>query len=324
LKRELHIKKQLRLFIAEDKDFSPVVLQKLQQHFKVTIRKCGVSEVEKILEEYDIFWFRLGFKINEHVLKPGIRCKYIVTPVTGIDHIDEAMCDALGIKIICLRGEEEFLRNVRATAEHTLLLTLLVMRQAFAAYTSVVKNKIWNRDLFRGIEIFEKTVGIVGVGRLGRITASLFEAFGARVIGFDHRKDFPAGVERVHSLTELAKRSDIVSIHLTYNSQTKHLINANFFLHMKPDSYFINTARGGIVNEQDLLNALRYNKIKGAAFDVISNEYEPLWKNSLVQYAEENTNLILTPHIGGNTFESFEKTENFLANKLMNLSYSNN
>ena len=308
----------IRLFIAEGQDFSNSVLQKLRSHMEVEVGTCKQQDVKKILEEYDVFWFRLGFGIGEQQLSAATRCKYIVTPVTGIDHIDEASCARRGIQVISLKGESEFLKNVRATAEHTILLTLMLLRQGPQAFESV-KNSEWNRDDFRGDEIHNKTVGIVGVGRLGMLTANLYKAFGARLIGFDHRPDYPHEVaEQITSLTELASQADIVSIHLSYTPQTHQIISSSFFQAMKAGSYFINTSRGGIVDEEALLHALTTGKLKGAAIDVIQGEHSSIQSNPLVAYATKFNNLIITPHIGGNTFESFEKTESFIAIKLIN------
>lgn len=307
----------MRLFIAEGHDFSSSVLQKLRTHMEVEVASCKQEDIKQILETYDVFWFRLGFRIGKNEISANTRCRYIVTPVTGIDHIDEQQCHERGVKIISLRGESEFLKNVRATAEHTILLTLMLIRQGAQAYESV-KNNEWNRDDFRGHEIHNKTVGIVGVGRLGMLTANLYKAFGARVIGFDHRPDYPREVaEQILSLNELASQADIVSIHLSYTPQTHQIISASFFEAMKAGSYFINTSRGGIVDEQALLQALNDGKLKGAAIDVIKGEHGSFQSNPLVAYAKKFNNLVITPHIGGNTFESFEKTENFISDKII-------
>lgn len=308
----------MRLFIAEAQDFDRSVLEKLQRYFDVVdVRRCTQREVKEILELNDVFWFRLGFRIGRDMLSKNTRCRYIVSPVTGIDHIDEGACADFGIRIISLRGETEFLAKVRATAEHTILLALLLMRPAIRAVESVRKG-VWDRDLFRGHEIFQKKVGIIGTGRLGSIAGSYFRALGATVAGFDHRDDFPYHIfERKETLEDLAAYSDIVSVHLSYTRLTHHLVNHTFFTAMKPGSFFINTSRGGIVDERALLKALRSGKLAGAAVDVVQDEYGNLANNELIKYGKEGSNLLITPHIGGNTYESFEMTENFVAEKLI-------
>ena len=173
-------------------------------------------------------------------------------------------------------------------------------------------------EQFRGNELYQKKVGIVGLGRLGKITASYFHAFGCEVFYYDIRDVNSENAQRVFSLQEIAK-CDIVSLHVNYTPQAHHLINDGFFRKCNPLMCFINTSRGGLVSEESLLNALLRNKIKGAALDVVENEFEFNSQNELVKFAAANNNLILTPHIGGSTYESFEKTEMFIAKKVLRL-----
>ena len=305
----------IKIRIAEEKNFNPKVLTFLEQFADIEIGNCTKDELPYVFDNYDVFWFRLGFKIEENLILSSKRVRIIATPVTGIDHIDEFACINKGIKVVCLRGEYEFLKDVRATAEHTIGLTLSLMRLVSEAIQDTKLGK-WNRDIFRGNELYQKKVGIVGLGRLGEITASYFNAFGCDVFYYDIRDVESKHAQKVTSLKVIAE-CDIVSIHVNYIPQTHHLINAEFFKQCNPEMYFINTSRGGIVNEESLLEALLANRIKGAALDVIQNEYEFNCENSLLKYSLLNNNLILTPHIGGNTYESFEKTEMFIARKVI-------
>jgi D-3-phosphoglycerate dehydrogenase len=306
---------RLRIRIAESKDFDVKVLNFLKEHADVEIASCVAADLPHILDTYDVFWFRLGFKIDQTLIENSKRVKVIATPVTGIDHINEEACSQKGIQIVCLRGEYEFLKEVRATAEHTIALTFALMRFLGPAINDT-KLGNWNRDQFRGNELYKKKVGIVGLGRLGEIATSYFQTFGCDVYYYDKREITSKHAQKVSSLLEISN-CDIVSIHVNYTLQTHHLINASFFEHCNPNMFFINTSRGGIVDEESLLNALQSSKIKGAALDVIQNEFEFNLQNRLVQYAKHNNHLIITPHIGGNTFESFEKTEMFIAKKIL-------
>ncbi len=307
----------MKIRIAEEKDFETKVLDFLRQHVDVEIASCKAEDLPNILDTYDVFWFRLGYKIDQKLIANSKKVKVIATPVTGIDHIDEQACADKGIHIACLRGEYQFLKEVRATAEHTIALIFALMRLLGPAMNDT-KLGNWNRDQFRGNELYKKKVGIVGLGRLGEITASYFQAFGCDVYYYDIRKVVSKHAQKVSSLSEIAN-CDIVSIHVNYTPQTHHLINASFFEQCNPNMFFINTSRGGIVDEESLLYALTTSKIKGAALDVIQNEFEFNLQNRLVQYAIHNNNLIITPHIGGNTFESFEKTEMFIAKKVLSM-----
>lgn len=311
----------LRIRIAEDQDFNSEVISYLREFAIVDVQGCEQNEVRQILQNYDVFWFRLGFRIGEDQLDDNIRCKILATPVTGIDHIDESACESKGVKIVCLRGERDFLKKVRATAELTIALTLDLLRKTGPAQLDV-QSGLWRRDLFRGREIFEKKVGIVGYGRLGAITASIFEALGAEIF-YTEPREIEANSRHIKldSIADLIQTCDIISLHVNYTPETKHLLNADLLQKFTREKYFINTSRGGLVDEKALLNQLLNKDLGGAALDVVQDEHKWDEKHPLKSYAEENDNLIITPHIGGNTYESFEKTEWFIAqriNKLLN------
>jgi D-3-phosphoglycerate dehydrogenase len=308
------LKQGLNILVAETLNFSLKVLQGLQTLGNVSLIDIEKNNLSNALATYDVFWFRLKFKIEENDFPAQCRCRYILCPVTGLDHIDLNACEKRGIKVLSLRGETEFLKTVRATAEHTIGLTLALLRHLPKAIASV-NNGVWDRDLFKGDEIFGKKVGILGVGRLGTITASLFKAFGAEVYGYDIKIFNPTICQKVNTLETLFQLADIVSIHVNYHEDTHYLVNESLLVRMKPNAVLINTARGAIVNTQDLLRALKNKTIAGAALDVIENEYD-IENNPLIAYSRVNSNLIITPHIGGNTYESFEKTELFLLSKL--------
>lgn len=306
-----------KLRLAEADDFSQDVLARLKVHFEVISEPCEERDISEILNNFDVFWFRLKYQINEQVIPDSPRCKVIASPVTGIDHIDEQTCSQKGIQIISLRGEVDFLREVRATAELTLLLTLMALRPVNEAIEHVRSGE-WNRDLFRGGEIYGKKVGIIGVGRLGEITASYFLAMGAEVYGYDRKEFTSPGIKRVNDILEIAATCDIVSIHLSLTEATRGIIDGFFFRTMKPHAILINTSRGAIIDEMALLEALKSKLIAKACVDVVANEHViSKGKNALVEYAANADNLLITPHIGGNTFESFQKTESFIADKVI-------
>ena len=307
---------KLKVIVAETKNFSSETISLLNENFDLTLEDISKDKLVYCFDNFDIFWFRLKFKLDKNLLEGANKCKYIVCPVTGLDHIDLVACEQKGIKVISLKGEVEFLTNIRATAEHTLGLTLSLLRHIPQAYNSVKSNN-WNRELFKGSEIFGKKVGILGVGRLGSITAGYFKAFGAEVFGFDIRPFDESICKSVISIEELFSTCDIISIHVNLNSSTQNLIGYNILKLMPQGSFLINTSRGAIVKSEDLIKALEDEILAAAACDVIENEFDH--KNDpLVKYAAQNEKLILTPHIGGNTFESFRKTELFMCKKLAN------
>jgi D-3-phosphoglycerate dehydrogenase / 2-oxoglutarate reductase len=305
-----------KILIAEPLDFSPTALKVLQTAGDVELRTCQRGELAAAFGQYDVIWFRLAHRIDAEMLGPRPRCRILATPVTGLDHIDLAACETRGVRVMSLRGETEFLKNVRATAELAIGLTIGLLRNIPSAHASVREGH-WDRDRFRGRELFGHTVGIVGMGRLGALVAGYFRAFGMQVLGYDPREDFPLdAAERVPRLDELLARSDIVVLLVKFDESTRNLIGTHEYSQMKPGAILVNVARGGVVDESALLAALDSGQLAGAALDVLDGEPAITPEHPVVAYAREHDNVLLTPHIGGNTVESFEKTEIFLANKV--------
>jgi D-3-phosphoglycerate dehydrogenase len=305
-----------RILIAEPLDFSPEAVRLLEASAEVTLKATDRAGLSAALAAYDVVWFRLAHKIDRSLLSGPLRCRILAVPVTGLDHIDLEACAQRGIRVISLRGETAFLEQVRGTAELTLALTLALLRHIPAA-AEHARAGGWNRDLFRGRELFGRTAGIVGVGRLGRIVAGYFRALGMDVLGYDPRRDFPTEVAQwVGSLGELLARSDVVSLHVNYEPATRHLIGARELAAMRPHAVLVNTSRGGIVDERALAEAIERRAIAGAALDVLDGEPDTR-EHPLVKLAQKTDRVLIVPHIGGNTHESFEKTEIFLAARVL-------
>lgn len=306
-----------RALIAEPDDFSPRAVELLRRGgVDVDLSPVTPGDLSSSFSTHDVVWLRLAHRIDAGVLGDKPRCRVLATPVTGLDHIDLAACEQRGIRVVSLKGEVEFLRRVRATAELTMGLMLSLLRHIPASAEDVKAGR-WDRDSFRGQELFEKTVGVVGMGRLGSIVAGYLRAFGCHVLGADPRSDFPPDlVERV-SLDELLARSDVVTLHVSYSPSTRHLIDAAALARMKRGAILVNTSRGGIVDEGALLAALESGYLGGAALDVLDGEPAIDESHPLVEAARRLKNLLVVPHIGGNTAESFEKTEVFLAGRVL-------
>lgn len=279
------------------------------------------KKLKEIIKNYDILIVGLGLNIDKDVIDMANKLKIILTATTGTDHIDIKYASKKNIKVISLKDETKFLDTITGTAELSFGLMIDLLRKTHSAFNSVKKYK-WNRNEFRGHNLYEKTIGIVGLGRLGRMMSKYCNAFNMRVIAYDpyvKKEIFKKSKCLQVKFNELLKQSDIISIHVHLNDQTQNIFNKNIFKQMKLGVYIINTSRGKIVNEKDLLVFLKNKKIAGYATDVLSNELDfnkTKVKNPLIDYSKKNENVIIVPHIGGMTYESRENTDIFIAKKL--------
>ncbi len=266
----------------------------------------------------DALWIRLRHRIDAAVLAGCPRLRVIATPTTGLTHIDVREAERRRIRIVSLRGRTAFLRTVYATAEYTVGLMLALLRRLPAAASHVAAGG-WDRYRFRGAELHGRTVGIIGFGRVGRMVAARLRPFGVRIVAADPRRragQLPRYVELV-PLERLLEGADIVSIHASLDAATQGLIGRAEIGRVKRGAWLINTARGELLDEPALLEALERGHLAGAALDVLGGETaEGMSTHPLVAYAREHTNLLITPHLGGCTGESMMKTELFLAERL--------
>lgn len=304
------------LLIAESEGFSPRAINHLSQKFEVTCADLDRAGLLDAAKDYDVLWVRLRVKIDEEIMGSAPNLRAIVTNTTGLTHIDLEAADRQNIQVVSLKGETEFLREIRATAEHTIGLTLALLRRIPSAHDSVIGGT-WNRYLFQGSELYQKTVGIIGYGRLGSIAASYFHAMGANVLVCDCKEVETQDEVALVDLPTLLRESEVISLHVNYVAENHHMLGPSQIAQIKSGAVLINTSRGELIDESALLDALRREQLSGAALDVLEHEHGiDLSSHSLVQYASDNDNLILTPHIGGYTRESLSKTELFLAKKL--------
>lgn len=309
---------ETRIILAEPEGFPEEALALLRREGRVI--PCGRDSAALLaaLPEANVLWVRLRHRIDAAMMAPATDLKIIVTPTTGLNHIDLEEADRRGIQVLSLRGRTEFLKDVRATAEHTIGLMLALLRHIPAA-ASDVAGGAWRRDPFRGSELYGKTIGIFGYGRLGRIVARYLTAFDARVLVTDPLEPAGAIGPAIESVApgEVLRQSDLISLHVDLRDATRGFFNDRMFHAMKPGARFINTSRGELIDEEALLDALVSGRLSGAALDVLADEDTAgMAGHPLVDYSRRHANLIITPHIGGCTAESMKKTELFMAQEL--------
>ena len=309
----------LRILILEPDNYSSQAMEMYHSLGQVDRGPLSRDELLRNIQRYDVLVVRLAHKIDKDLLSKATRLKVIASPTTGTDHIDEVSARKAGIELIFLKGEKEFLRSIPATAELTWGLLLALTRNIPAAYSSVLSGH-WDRDTFRGHDLAGKTLGILGLGRIGEKIAEFGITFRMKVIAFDpYRDDWPPKVEKVSSIRDLFSKSQVLSIHVPLNDSTKELVDRNLIQLLPKDAKVINTSRGRVICEKDLLSALKSGKISGAALDVIASENTENPADSLlIDFARNHSNLIITPHLGGATIESMRMTEDFIAAKTIN------
>ena len=268
----------------------------------------------------NILVLRLSHHLDKELLSYAKELKYIVTNCTGLDHIDVDCCKQLGIEVISLKGEFNFLRDIHATAELTWGLLLDSYRHISKAQWHVSERNGWKRDLFFGNELHGKKIGILGLGRIGEKIADFANCFGMSVKAYDPNPLSHARYIELFDNIEALFSSDIdiLSVHVNYYKATHYLINARLLKKLKPGVTIVNTSRGAIVDEVALIEELKSQRIKCYATDVVENENEDGFLNTsaLLNAKNNGANILITPHIGGVTYESWHKTEEFCAFKL--------
>lgn len=261
--------------------------------------KVGLSneELMEIIHQYDGLAIRSSTRVTADVINAATRLKVVGRAGIGIDNVDLKAASKKGI--VVMNTPEG---NTITTAEHTISMLLALSRKIPQA-TASMKTKKWEKKKFMGVEVYNKFLGIIGFGKIGQIVSKLARGLQMNVIVYDPyiSKDAAqkTGIELVE-LDELFKQSDYITLHVPKNEETKYLICEETINKMKPGVRIINCARGGIINEQDLLNAINDKKVGGAALDVF--EKEPPGENPLLSKDE----VICTPHLGASTDEAQE------------------
>lgn len=314
----------MRILHLEFDQYPPAIIELLSAQCEVEKFECASQkQLYRKLQKnsYDVIFTRLGLVIDRFAMSLQPSLKLIVTPTTGLNHIDQRAAAKQSIKIISLKGETHFLETVRSTAEHSWGLILALVRSLPSAIDHVLDGG-WDRSAFVAEELDGKTLGIIGFGRLGRMVAAYGTAFGMRVLAFDKNQNQFDGCVNVLpvSLNELLAQADVVILLISWSQESENFMNQEKFSLMKAGSFFVNTSRGELVDEDALLDVLKSNKLKGAALDVLRND--SAWtkeaaNSPLLRYNRLANNLLITPHMGGFGRCSIAKTRAFITKKFM-------
>jgi D-3-phosphoglycerate dehydrogenase / 2-oxoglutarate reductase len=269
----------------------------LSQVAQVDVKiNLSIEELVQIIPEYDALMIRSGTRVTKEIIEAGVQLKIIGRAGVGVDNVDVPAATRKGIVVV--NSPEG---NTVAAAEHAIAMMLALSRHIPSANESVKGGK-WDRKSFTGVEVYKKTLGIVGLGKIGSHVATIARAMGMRLLAYDPFLSMERAEQIGCQLVELDllfQESDYITLHIPKTPETYHLINQAALEKMKPTARLINCARGGIIDEAALAEALQQGKIAGAAIDVY--ETEPLGESSLRSLGKE---AVLTPHLGASTEEA--------------------
>ncbi len=283
----------------------------LKEHFDVEVRTDMTDdELKQNIDEYDAIIIRSATKITAEMLQDATRVKIIGRAGVGVDNVDVKAATQKGIVVANAPGS-----NSLSVAEHALGLLLAQVRDIPNANSSMHAGK-WEKSKFKGMEITDKTLGIMGLGKIGVLVAQRAKGLRMEVIGYDPfvsvERFRELGIERAETPEDLYAAADFISVHLPKTAETMGLISDAAFEAMKPGVRVINTARGGIVDEEALMRALEAGKVASAGLDVFSSEPVPP-DFPLATFA----NVIMTPHLGANTAEGQDRAGVIVAEQVV-------
>lgn len=264
------------------------------------------------ISDYQGIAVRTKFRIDQELMAAAPSLKFIARAGAGLDNIDVDYAKSRNIEL--LNAPEG---NMDAVGEHATGMLLSLMNNLRNADMEV-RNGTWDREGNRGYELKGKTVGIVGYGFMGRSFAKKLAGFEVNVIAYDkYKTGFSDAYAKEVSMEEIVRQSDVLSLHIPLTTETRQMVDEEYFFHFRKPIFFINTARGEIVNTQAVLQAINSGKILAAGLDVLEVEKFPAlqnaaWFNDLKSAGK----VILSPHVGGWTFESYRKISEVLADKL--------
>ena len=271
------------------------------------------SELHGLIGDYDAIITRSGTQVDAELLSHATNLKMVARAGVGIDNVDVVAASERGIIVV-----NAPFGNTNSAAEHSMAILLSMCRNVPDANASL-KSGQWQRAPFTGYELKHKTMGIIGLGKVGGRVASRSRAFEMDVVVYDpyisekRAADFGT---RLVSLDELVSMADVISVHTPLNDETRDLITGEHFSAMKEGVLIVNCARGGIINESAMLAALESGKVAGAAFDVWSEEPP---KSDVLKKMIEHPRMVVTPHLGANTFEAQTNVAIDVSREILNL-----
>lgn len=287
----------MKILISDPLSEEGLKILKEVKEFQVDVKTDLKPEaLKEVIKDYDALIVRSATKVNKDIISAAHKLKVIGRAGVGLDNVDLGAATQKGVIVMNTPGG-----NTISTAEHAMSMILALSRNIAQANNSTKKGE-WKRSKFMGVELYNKTLGIIGLGRIGREVAKRALSFGMKIIAYDPflSQEVAEGVgAEIVELKNLFARADYISVHVPLTEETRYIISDKEFAQMKKGVRVINCARGGIINETALVNAIKEGKVAAAAIDVF--EIEPLPADSEFLKLE---NVVVTPHLGASTEEA--------------------
>lgn len=266
------------------------------------------NEILNLKDDIDVLFTnpnKSKFYIDKIIIDHFKQLKAICTASTGTNHIDKEYAKVKNIKIISITKEMSVIEKISSTAEHAFSLMLSSLRNIPKSFDDVKRGN-WDYEPFVGRQLDHLTIGIVGYGRLGKKFAKYANSFNSKILAYDPYKKVSENYVHQTELDVLVKNSDIISLHVHVTKETTNMINKSLFNKMKRNIILINTSRGEIIDQNDLIFFLSSNNESKYATDVLSNEQEKITNNPIIELSKKTDQIIITPHIAGMTVEGQE------------------
>tara|TARA_R110001583_G_scaffold149076_3_gene301003 strand:- start:5181 stop:6143 length:963 start_codon:yes stop_codon:yes gene_type:complete len=278
------------------------------------LEKGNKNQVKKLLLEKDINVIvcnpnHQNYKIDEELLN-GTQVNIINSCSTGLNHIDLEYCKKNNIKIQCHKNDYELINQLPSTSELAFGLMLSLLRN-IPECNNHVSGYYWDYTQFMGRQVKDLKIGIIGYGRLGKMMEGYCKSFGAKTFIYDPYVNISQT-----SLEVMFKKCDVISLHVHVTDETKYMINQKLLGLSKKGLYLVNTSRGEIVNEEDIVQSLNNKNLLGYGTDVIEDEFNDITNSPIIKAMNEGKNIIITPHVGGMTIEGQTKAYKWSINKL--------